>query len=69
MAKKVCKRGHTNWYVKGSHRSCRDCRNTSVKRNRFMNPMERLESRRDDLIQELALIVIEIAWLEKKEQS
>jgi hypothetical protein len=31
--------------------------------------MERLESRRDDLIQELALIVIEIAWLEKKEQS
>lgn len=67
MGKKVCKRGHDNWYVNGSHRSCRDCRNSSVKRNRATSDMERLKSRRDDLLQELAIVVVEMALLSTKE--
>jgi hypothetical protein len=63
MKDNICKRGHVdNWHVSGNHRACRDCRNESVKRSRILlTPREKLESRRKQLIEELAYVTIQIA--------
>ncbi len=61
--KDTCKRGHTgNWYVKGKHRACRDCRSQAVIRSRIIkDPAQKLEARRAELLDELVYLSLEIA--------